>query len=103
VIEAGGAAGRTLAADARLRPTLEASGAQVADGPVHTDACLITATPAASIEAFAAVVRDSLRLRLEEGALDEMSDQSFPASDPPAITPSSVGHVSPDRGSEGRA
>jgi len=28
---------------------------------------------------------------LEEHALDEMSDLSFPASDPPAGTPASVG------------
>lgn len=47
-------------------------------------------------EAFAAeVVRDFTRL-LDERDVDAMSEQSFPASDPPATSPSSVGHIAPE-------
>lgn len=35
--------------------------------------------------------------RLEEDQVDEMSDLSFPASDPPAVTPASIGPASPER------
>lgn len=33
--------------------------------------------------------------RLDEDQVDEMSDLSFPASDPPAVTPASIGPASP--------
>ena len=38
---------------------------------------------------------------LEEHAVDEMSDLSFPASDPPAVSPGIPGHISPDRDARG--
>lgn len=33
---------------------------------------------------------------LEEHALDDMSDQSFPASDPPAVNPGTAGPLAPE-------
>lgn len=43
---------------------------------------------------FADRTRAALAARLDDREADEMSEQSFPASDPPSTTPSSVGRVS---------
>jgi putative intracellular protease/amidase len=88
VIEAGGAAGRTLTADKPLTPAAETSGATLVDESVHTDGCLISARSGAGVEEFSRVVAKEFARQLEEEHLDEMSAQSFPASDPPATNPS---------------
>jgi hypothetical protein len=43
------------------------------------------------VEDFASRLVAKLVTRLEEAELDDMSDQSFPASDPPATTPAAIG------------
>ena len=68
------------------------SGAGEGAGLV-TDENLTTATGGMSGEDFASALVRSFGQRLEEHALDEMSDQSFPASDPPSVTPSALGAV----------
>ena len=60
------------------------------------DESLIMASASSSIDEFVTRVIREFSERLEERDVDEMSDLSFPASDPPAFTPSSVGRVSPD-------
>jgi putative intracellular protease/amidase len=99
VLESGGAAGRTVAAPGPLIAPLEAAGAKCIDEPVHVDDMLITARGSADLESFASVVAHELSNRLEERDLDETSDLSFPASDPPAVTPATIGRVAPDAGS----
>lgn len=96
VIQAGGAEGRTLASDSTFRPAVEAAGAKAVDDPVHTDGCLISAQASADIQAFAEQLVREFTRQLEERDVDAMSEQSFPASDPPATTPASIGHVGPD-------
>lgn len=44
----------------------------------------------------------ALAERLEEDQVDEMSDLSFPASDPPAASPASVGPAAPKRAPDAR-
>jgi putative intracellular protease/amidase len=51
---------------------------------------------------FAVQLVASFAKRLEERSVDEMSEQSFPASDPPATTPASTGHLTPDRTGDAR-
>lgn len=87
ILEAGGAAGRTLAAHAPLRALLEGAGADLVNDPLHADGTLITAEGSANLSDFAGRVVAEFSDSLEEHAVDEMSDLSFPASDPPAITP----------------
>ena len=101
IINAGGAAGRTLAASRQLKPALEAAGGKSADGPIHADGSLVSAAKTADIEAFAAEVVRQFAGHLEERAVDEMSEQSFPASDPPSTSPGSIGPA-PERDSETR-
>lgn len=96
VVNAGGAAGRTCAVDESLKAALETAGGKPADEPIHADGTLISATSGADVSAFAATVVEELTRALEEQDVDAMSEQSFPASDPPATTPASIGHVAPD-------
>jgi putative intracellular protease/amidase len=96
ILEAGGAAGHTVAAHGPLKTDLAEAGATVSAESIHVDDALITAQGSVDIEQFAATVVRELSNRLEERELDEMSESSFPASDPPAITPAKIGRVSPD-------
>jgi putative intracellular protease/amidase len=96
VLAAGGLAGRVVAAGGDLKGTIEQAGAKCVAEDIHVDDALITGREGSDIEAFASRLVRALSSHLEEGALDEMSDMSFPASDPPAVTPSSVGHLRGD-------
>jgi putative intracellular protease/amidase len=102
ILNAGGAAGRTVAAHAPLKALLETAGATQVDEPIHVDGSLITAQGSDTADAFATAVVREFSNCLEEHALDEMSELSFPASDPPAITPAAMGRVGPDRDSDAR-
>jgi hypothetical protein len=57
-------------------------------GAVRSDAIL--AEPRGGPEFAQRLVR-TFADRLDEAQVDEMSDESFPASDPPAVSPSSAG------------
>ena len=91
VVEAGGAAGRTLTAEGKLKAATETAGGRVVDEPVHVDGCLVSAQARAGVEDFVRVTVRELSRQLEERDVDEMSAQSFPASDPPATSPASAG------------
>jgi hypothetical protein len=66
-------------------------GRQLLDqaGGVPEDAVLLDRD--SEPRAFAERLAGELAARLDEREIDEMSDQSFPASDPPSTTPSSLG------------
>ena len=92
IARAGGAAGRMLStpADASLKASLEGAGATLVDEPVHVDQSLVTAGDSARASDFAERVAREFADLLEDHELDEMSDLSFPASDPPASSPPSI-------------
>ena len=91
LLQAGGAAGRKIACDDSRRPELEGAGARADASQVLVDDALITAQGSADPAEFGRTVVREFSERLEERAVDEMSDLSFPASDPPAVSPSSLG------------
>ena len=96
ILQARGAAGRTLAIDGSLVAALESAGGKASDQPIHSDGSLVSAKAGADIDSFAARVVSEFTRSLEERDVDEMSEQSFPASDPPASTRSSMGHAPDD-------
>lgn len=102
LLKAGGAAGRSVAAHGLLRIALEGAGATCVNEPIHVDEALITARADANLDEFARRVVREFSNQLEERELDEMSELSFPASDPPAITPATIGRVAPDRETDSR-
>ncbi len=66
-------------------------------GGADADVVLIETGEGADAGEFARRAAAALARHLEEREVDEMSEQSFPASDPPSTTPSSVGRVRRDR------
>lgn len=95
IVEAGGATGRTLAIDPARKAVVEGAGAAVAPRPVHADKALVTAQAGADVAEFSRALVKVFSDRLDERALDEMSELSFPASDPPALSPASPGRHGP--------
>ena len=90
LVEAGGVSGRTLTSWPSLKTDIRNAGGNWVDQPVAVDDRLITSRKPADIPAFSAAIVRQFANRIDEARADEMSEQSFPASDPPP-GPSSIG------------
>ena len=90
LVEAGAVAGRTLTSWPSLKTDVRNAGGQWVDQSVTVDDRLITSRKPADIPAFSAAIVKQFANRIDEARVDEMSEQSFPASDPPP-GPSSIG------------
>lgn len=81
---------------------------QVSDKPVavldvplesiQVDETLLAVRGSGDARAFADQVVREFSTRLEEHDLDEMSEMSFPASDPPSLNPGTAGRAKPEAG-----
>jgi protease I len=90
LVEANAVSGRTLTSWPSLQTDIRNAGGQWTDQPVQIDDCLITSRKPADIPAFSAAIVKQFANKIDERRVDELSEQSFPASDPPP-SPSSIG------------
>ena len=90
LVEAGGVSGRTLTSWPSLKTDIRNAGGQWVDQPVTVDDRLITSRKPDDIPVFSATIVKQFANRMDEARVDELSEQSFPASDPPP-GPSSIG------------
>lgn len=90
LVEAAAVSGRTLTSWPSLKTDIRNAGGQWVDQPVAVDDRLITSRKPSDIPAFTAAIVKEFANRLDEARADEMSEQSFPASDPPP-GPSAIG------------
>jgi protease I len=90
LVEAAAVSGRTLTSWPSLKTDIRNAGGQWVDQPVAIDDRLITSRKPADIPAFSAAIVKQFANRIDEARADELSEQSFPASDPPP-GPSSIG------------
>jgi protease I len=99
--EAGALTGRAVASSPELRADIEKAGAEAVDRAVHVDANLITARAAADLSPFEDRLIQELAARAEQWKVDELSESSFPASDPPP-GPTALGGEGASRSSTDR-
>ena len=90
LVEADAVAGRRLTSWPSLQTDIRNAGGEWVDSEVQVDHKLVTSRKPADIPAFSAAITREFANRIDEAKVDELSEQSFPASDPPP-SPSSIG------------
>jgi protease I len=91
LVEANAVAGRTLTSWPSLQTDIRNAGGEWVDRPVQEDERLITSRKPDDIPQFnEAIVRGFAGLAGSDALVDQTSEQSFPASDPPP-GPSAIG------------
>lgn len=104
LVEAGLAKGRTLTSWPSLRTDLQNAGATWVDEAVVVDQKLITSRKPEDLPQFCAKIVAAFASAAEESRLDQMVEQSFPASDPLPSPSTATGEgVSASHGSEAPA
>jgi protease I len=90
LVEADAVAGRKLTSWPSLRTDIVNAGGEWVDEPVIVDGDLITSRKPDDIPAFNQRILAEFSSQITEREVDRMSEQSFPASDPPP-GPASIG------------
>jgi protease I len=98
LVEADAVAGRRLTSWPSLKTDIRNAGGEWVDEEVTVDHRLVTSRRPSDIPAFSAAIIREFANGLEDARVDELSEQSFPASDPPP-SPTAIGgdgaHISP--------
>lgn len=90
LVEAGVLKGRTITSWPSLRTDIENAGATWVDREVQVEQKLVTSRKPDDLPAFNRELVEKFASAIEEDSVDAVSEQSFPASDPPP-PPSRVG------------
>jgi protease I len=90
LVEAGAVAGRTLTSWPSLQTDIRNAGGEWVDEVVRVDDRLITSRKPEDLPRFCATIVREFGQTLAEARIDSVSEQSFPASDPPP-GPSAIG------------
>jgi protease I len=96
LVEADVVAGRKLTSWPSLKTDIKNAGGEWVDEPVCVDERLITSRKPADIPAFNARVVADFATAINERVVDQLSEQSFPASDPPP-GPAAIGGTGASR------
>lgn len=90
LVEAGAVAGRTLTSWPSLATDIRNAGGQWVDETVRIDDKLITSRKPEDLPRFCAAIVKEFARSVDDARVDSVSEQSFPASDPPP-GPSAIG------------
>ncbi|MES2180109.1 MAG: type 1 glutamine amidotransferase domain-containing protein [Gemmatimonadota bacterium] len=83
LVEAGAVSGRTLTSWPSLQTDIRNAGGQWVDEVVRVDDKLVTSRKPEDLPKFCATIVKEFARGIEDAQLDAVSEQSFPASDPP--------------------
>jgi protease I len=97
LVEAGVVAGRRLTSWPSLKTDIRNAGGEWVDEPVVVDERLITSRKPDDIPAFSKRVISEFGTAINEREVDQLSEQSFPASDPPP-GPAAIGGAGASEG-----
>jgi protease I len=83
LVAADAVAGRVIASSADVADDVRRVGGELVDVPVHVDEKLITSRGGGDLRELNALIVREFANRVDEARVDQLSEQSFPASDPP--------------------
>jgi protease I len=83
LVAADAVAGRAVAGEGILGDDVTRAGGQLVDAPLHVDERLITSRRGGDLNVLNAAILREFANRVDEARVDQLSEQSFPASDPP--------------------
>jgi protease I len=95
LVEADVVRGRTVTSYPSLRTDIQNAGGTWVDKMVQVDQQLVTSRNVPDIPAFSEKAIQIFSRAAEQAALDEVGEESFPASDPPSTSPTTGARAAP--------